>query len=224
MTYTTWSDAVRRMFVDTTTDMDFAAIEPRMIEYAEGRIYREMDLLNTVVADATGSLTSGNRLFTFPQNYLVAEMVNVLLGGVRHQLTPVSKEFLNAAWPGPSPAGLPDYFAPLTDQTIMVGPWPDAPYGVEVVGTVIPAPLSAVNGTTFLTLNLGDLFFAATMIFGTGYKQNFGAQASDPAQAQSWETQYTKLFSSASLTEMRKRWAGPGNSSNAPEPLSKMSS
>lgn len=226
MTYNTWTDAIQRMMVETTTDMNFAAMLPRMIEYAEGRIYRELDLLNTVISDASGSLTAGLRSYTFPINYLVVETINLITpagstpdAGTRNPLTTVSKEYLNFAWPSNVGATLPSSFAVVTDQSIIVGPWPNANYTVEVVGTIIPLPLSSTNTTTFLTQRLPDLFLAATMIFATGFKQNFGAQANDPQQSQSWETQYTKLATSAAVIEMRRRWSGPGWTSKMPTPL-----
>ena len=99
----------------------------------------------------------------------------------------------------------------MIDQwNIIVGPWPDAAYRVEVVGTIRPNPLSNTNTTTFLTTYLPDAFIAASMIFASGYMRDFGSQSDNPAQAQSWEAQYENLIKSAGAEEVRKKWAGPG--------------
>jgi hypothetical protein len=110
-------------------------------------------------------------------------------------------------------------YAMITDQTVIVGPWPDANYMVEVIGTVRPTPLSASNTTTYLTLYLPDLFVAASMIFAAGYQQNFGSQADNPQQAQSWSAQYDKLFPSANIEEMRKKYASQAWGSLQPTPI-----
>ena len=51
---------------------------------------------------------------------------------------------------------------------------------------------------------------AAMMIFMSGYMRDFGSQADNPQQANSWESQYNNLFKSANLLELRKKFAGPG--------------
>src|SRR5262249_53305267 len=97
--------------------------------------------------------------------------------------------------------------------------WPDAAYTLEAVGTIRPAPLSATNTSTFLTNNLPDLWFAATMIFMSGYIQNFGSQSDNPQLAVSWAAIYDKLFSSANVEEMRKKYASGAWGSLQPTPI-----
>ena len=52
----------------------------------------------------------------------------------------------------------------VTQNQIVVGPWPDQDYQVEMTGTIRPAALSAANQTTLLTTYFPDLWFAATMV------------------------------------------------------------
>src|SRR5262249_51920914 len=122
----------------------------------------------------------------------------------RQALVPVSKEYINFTWPADTPLttpSIPTMFAMLTDQTIITAPPPDQPYGVEVVGTVRPLALSAANTSTLLTTFLPDVFLAASMIFASGFQKNFGSQSDNPQMAQSWETQYQSLKSSAQVEE-----------------------
>jgi hypothetical protein len=98
----------------------------------------------------------------------------------------------------------------VRQDLIQVGPWPDQAYVVEVIGTFTPEPMSSTNPTTFLTIFLPDLLVAAAMVFMSGFQRDFGSQSDNPAQSQSWENQYSVLFKSAMLLELRKKFAGVG--------------
>lgn len=220
LTYSTYVSALTTMMVTSATNPAFVAILPNIIDYAEQRCYRELDLLSTVTTDASGRLTVGSRSFTLPTataTFITVQEINVVTpsgyapdAGTRNALLAVSKEFLNQVYNSSTGSSVPLFFAMLNNSTILVGPWPDQGYTVEVVGTIRPAPLSASNTTTFLSTYLPDLFLAASMIFASGYQKNFGAQADDPKMAMSWEDQYGRLLASANAEEMRRKWAGPG--------------
>lgn len=229
-TYSSWVTALANEIVVSSTDPNFVGILPSCIDYAEQRLYRELDLLNTVTRDS-GPLTASNRNFTLPQNngrFVVTNGFNLITpasttvpdNGTRTQLIPVSRDYLDSVGGSPTYTGLPANYAMITDQTIIVGPaWPDDSYTLEVVGTIRPTPLSASNTSTFLTNYLPDLWFAATMIFMVGWQQNFGAQADNSGMAVSWSGQYDKLFASANVEEMRKKYSAGAWSSLSPTPL-----
>ena len=218
LTYTTYVAALSNLTVIDPGDADFQAILPDVIDYAEQRIYRELDILNTVMRDSSATLTVSTRTFNLPSSigrFVVTNGFNVITPftqtnpdlGTRNPLAPTSRDVLDMIWPSNTNAGLPTQFAMITDQQIIVGPSPDVAYTVEVIGTIRPTPLSADNTSTYLTLYLPDLFVAASMIFMSGYMRNFGAQADDPKMASSWEGQYGLLFPSANVEEQRKRYA-----------------
>jgi len=221
MNYNTYVTSLANLMAADPTTIDFQNFLPDCIAYAENRIYREIDLLNTVVVNGTQSLTAGVRIFPIPTNgsagiFYTVTGVNVITPagvipdkGVRNQLTAVSMDYLNSVWNSSQTLSLPQSFAMVDQFNIIVGPWPDQSYGVEIIGTVQPSPLSSANPTTFLTTYLQDLFLAASMIFASGYMRDFGAQSDNPQQAASWESQYQTLFRSANLLELRKKWAGP---------------
>ena len=209
-----------------SSDPNFNIYVPRAIDYAEQRIYRELDLLNTRVTDNSASLTPNYRRFSLPVSQgtiVVLEELNVFYPpGNRVQLTPVAREFLDISWPSdtpPSTPSVPAYFCMVDQGTVLVGPPPSSNFQMETVGTVRPLPLSATNTTTLLTQYLPDVFLAASMIAWTGYQRDYGAQSDDPQQAQSWENQYEMLIKSAGVEELRKKWQGPGWSSRLPTPL-----
>lgn len=217
LNYTTFQTQIATLMAVDVTDPNFQAILPGMIDYGEQRIYRELDLLNTVTRDI-GTLTIGTRTFNLPSNlgrFVVTNGMNVITPstttdpnlGTRNPLVPCSRDVLDMIWPSNIGEGMPTQYGVITDQQVIVGPSPDATYTMEVIGTIRPTPLSSTNTTTYLTDYLPDLFIAACMIFGSGYQKNFGAQSDTPQMAQSWEMQYEKLFASANVEEQRKRYA-----------------
>lgn len=214
------------MLVIQPTDPNYQIVLPSIIDDAEQRVYRELDLLTTIVRDQSGFLTPNSRNFTFPQHFVVSESINVFTpsGSLtnRNALTPVSIEWMDSIWgneAAPSSPSIPQYYAMVTDQMIIVGPPPDAPYSVEVVGTIRPTPLSSTNQTTYLTLYLPDLFFAASLVFGYGFMKDYGATTDDPNAPGSWEAHYQKLASSANVEEFRKKYGSQGWSPKQPDPI-----
>ena len=223
LNYSTYVTALSTLLVIPSSNTDFTNILPDCIDYAEQRLYRELNLLSTVIRDASQALTPSSRDFVLPAAngaFVVVNGINAITpagstpaNGTRNRLVPLSLDTLDTIWPSSVGSGLPTGFAMVTQTAIVVGPWPDAAYTVEVVGTTRPMPLSATNTVTFLSANLPDIFLAASMVFMAGYEKAFGAQSDDPQLAQSWETQYGKLFVSANTEEMRKRFQGSAWSS-----------
>jgi hypothetical protein len=229
LTYNSLVTSLANLIVVSPVDVGYAAALPNIIGDAEGRLYRELDLLSTVTRD-TGLLVANNRNFTLPQNngrFVVVEQQNIITPagttdpdlGTRHPMLPVSKEFLDAVWPSVAGAGVPGSFAPISDQEWILGAWPNAAYTVEVVGTIRPAPLSLANQTTFLSLYLEDVFLAACLVMAAGYQMNFSSMGDNPQQAVTWETHVAKLLDSAKIEEIRKRFGSQGWSSKSPDPI-----
>lgn len=221
MDYGSYISQIANLMAADSTTPEFQTMVQGMIPYAEDRIYRELDLLNTTVVNYANSFTAGSRSFTLPTNgangiFYTVTGINVITpagatpdAGTRNQMTAVTMDYLNAVWNSATGASVPQEFAMVNQFTIVVGPWPDANYNVEVVGTIQPAPLSSTNTTTFLTDYLQDLFVAASMIFASSFMRDFGAQSDNPQMAVSWESTYQTLLKSAMLLELRKKFAGP---------------
>jgi hypothetical protein len=219
-TYASYQTALAALLVVPPDDENFQIILPSIIDYAEQRIYRELDLVATSTRQVA-NLTAGSRSLNIATAFSSAPFVivqgaNIITpaattadSGVRNPCHPASGAYLDAIWNSAASADVPQCFTVLDSATMLFGPWPDQAYVIEVLGTVRPAPLysGAIPSTTFLSLNLPDLFMAASMIFASGYQKNFGAQSDDPRTAVSWETQYQTLFASANSEEMRKKFA-----------------
>lgn len=215
-TYTTWLAKAANLAGTTITNSYFLTEAPAAIDYAEQRLYRDLDLISTITRDTSQMCAPGFREIAIPVAFVTVQRANIITpagatpnNGTRNQLDKVSPEFLDFAWPSNGPtSALPTKFAILSQATMLLGPWPDQGYVVEIIGTQRPAPLSPSNATTFLTTNLADIFLTATMIHIAGYQKNFGAQGDDPRTAVSWEMQYKEELASADAEELRKRYAG----------------
>lgn len=229
LTYTQYVNSLANLLVVPSADTGFQTVLPNIIDDAEQRLYREIDLLNTSVR-ATGTFTAGIRTFNLPSTqgtFVVTDEINVITpagttnpeSGTRNSLVPCSDEMLNILWPSVTGSTVPQYFAMLDQGSVIVGPWPAAAYTVEVVGTIRPNALSTSNVTTLLSVYFPDLMIAASMVFACGYQKNFGSMVDDPKAAIAWESHLTTLLSSAQVEEDRKKFTGPGWSSKEPAPL-----
>jgi hypothetical protein len=226
---TSYVDQIATMAVVDATDPAFLVILPQMITYAENRIYRDVDFLFTSTSSTAYSLTVGTRSINVPAGtFVVPEQINLITPvgvsnpdqGTRVPLLPTTKEFLDAVYGASALTGQPKYWVPFDDYTFLVGPYPDAAYTVEVVGTIRPQSLG--NGTnntvtsTFISLYLPDLFIMASMIYIAAYQRNFSsALGNDPQMPITYETQYQTLLKSAVSEENRKKFEASAWSSQS---------
>lgn len=230
LTYSTYKTQIATMAVVAEDDSAFITILPQMITYAENRIYRDVDFLFTSASTTAYSITTGSRSInvtasTFPDGTLVVpEQINLITPsgtsdpnvGTRVPLLPTTKEFLDAVYGASQSTGQPKYWVPFDDYTFLVGPYPDANYTVEIVGTYRPASLSQTNTTTFISLNLPDLFIMASMIYVSAYQRNFSsAMGNDPQMPITYETQYQALLKGALSEENRKKFEAAAWSSQS---------
>ncbi len=228
LTYSQYVTEIATLAVVAEDDPAFVEILPQMITYAENRMCRDLDFLFTSTSITGYACTTGSRSITIPQGTIVvSEQINIITpagtadpnAGARVPCLPTTKEFLDAVYGSSTYTGIPQYFVPFNDNVFLVGPYPDANYYVEIVGTYRPASLSASNTTTFISLYLPDVFIMASMVYISGYQRNFGRQSDDPAMAQSYEGQYQALLKGAAVEEARKKFEASGWSSQSPSPV-----
>jgi hypothetical protein len=246
LTYTTFTAELAVLAQFNLADVNFLANLPSCIDYATDRITRELNLLSTTTANSTLTTTIGTRivnLATLSPVFNVIQDINVIAsitsGGSdfspdfdsdfgppdssavgRIPLTIQSRAFMNQVYGSASITGIPEFFHMVTDQMIMVGPYPDQVYPLEIIGTVRPTPISSANPTNWIVTYLPDLFLAAAMIQMSAFKMNFGAESDDPQQAQSWEAQYTKLRDSAATEDSMRKYYSTGWNPELPNQFS----
>jgi len=230
LTYTSWLAAAANLAGTTTANTFFLAEVPNAIDYAEQEMLRQLDLINNITPDSTQVCVPNNRNITVPSAFVVVNDVNIITpagttpdSGHRVPITRKSEAVLDLFWPDATAVGVPSMYAMRSQYGMILGQWPDQAYVVEIIGTQRPAPLSAANQTTFLSLNLPDVFLAGTMVHIAGYQKNFGAQADDPRSAVSWMGIFQAGLKSANREELRKRYEGstaapPHGAAEAPPP------
>ena len=158
--------------VDSTVLTD--TIVQGMIRDAELRIFREVD------ADYTREYATANLNINSP--YLDLPSANVTTSTrtsiiVRSMLvfdstqTPTTKEYLDKRdtsfifeYNSTGETGVPKFYANWKETTIIMAPAPDAQYQVQLSYIYSPEALSATNTTTYLSDNVSDLLFYATMV------------------------------------------------------------
>lgn len=236
ITYSSYVSEIATLTVISSTilvtgDNNFQGIMPAIIDYAEGRLYRDLDLPITSVTDTSVICTSGVRsisLSTTQGAILVIDTLNLLTSAgatssfaTRVPLVPASQGVIDAIYPSAasSNCGQPQFFVRLSDVQVVLGPAPDQAYGTEVIGSVRPNALSASNSSTWLTQNVPELMVAAGMIFASGHMRNYGAQADDPKMAQSWESQYGSLMKEMKVDALRMKFFSDAWTSQQPSPI-----
>ena len=220
LTYNTYVTQIATMAVVPVSDPNFQIIIPSMIDYAELRMQRDLDFLNTSgTGTYTGTAGSYNLQLSEGYPFVVMENVGVTDPATNYvmQLTPVTKEFIYAVYPQGSTQGLPQYFAPFNDNLMLVAPIPNQAYTFSVVGTQRFPTLSSTNTTTFISEYLPDVFIMASMVYISAYQRNFTSAASnDPQMAVTYESQYQALLKGAMVEEARKKFEASGWTSQGP--------
>lgn len=212
-------------------DNNFGPIMPGIIDYAEGRLYRELDLPFTRVGSAAVICTSGTRTIVVSSaNGVILVILAVNLyssagttssNATRVPLVPVSQAVLDTTYPSQasSNCGQPEFYARINDVALTLGPCPDQAYGTEITGTFRPAPLSASNTDTWLSDNVPELLVAAGMVFAAGHMRDFGSQSDNPQMAQSWESQYGNLVKSMNVDSLRMKYQSVAWGNQIPTPI-----
>src|SRR5262245_8811632 len=229
LNYGEYVTRLANMMPISSADAGFTTMLPDNVNYAEQRIYRELDLLSVQITDTTGFTSSGDRDFTLPTGigtFITVDQINLFSlsslssVGFRQPLMPVSPEYIDLTYPsGTQSTGQPKFFGRRSDTDVILGPSPDSVYRMEVIGTQRPSPLSSANSSTILTQYVPDLFMAAALIHAYGWMKDFGGQSDNPQGAVSWEAQYKTLFQSAAVEQARAKFHGEGWTSENPSPI-----
>jgi hypothetical protein len=231
LTYASFTVALSNFLVIPIGDANFSQAIPQIIDFSEQQSYRDLDLLNTIYRDSSVTLTPNNRNLAQASSttngpFLVTQQINVITpagttnpdAGTRVPLLPATKEMLDFLYPSSTGAGVPQFYAPINQNNFIVGPWPDAAYTVESVGTQRPAPLSVSNTTTLLTQYFPDLFLNAGLVYGYGFLKDYGAVSDDPKSGMSWGALYQAALASAKKEEALKKFQGQGWSGQSTGP------
>src|SRR5512146_2666004 len=80
ITYSSFVPRILDVTKNMKSDINASIVIPYVIDYAEQRIYRDLDLLATRLVDSSTNVTANQRTFTIPSSngtFLVVETVNI---------------------------------------------------------------------------------------------------------------------------------------------------
>ena len=136
-----------------------------MIKQAEQRIYNTVQISN-LRKNVTGTLTSGNKYLSAPDDFLSTYSLAVYsTGGDYLYLLNKDVNFIRDAYPNPTDTGKPKHYAIFGPQsndvkelTFILGPTPNATYNAELHYYYYPESIVTASQTW-----LGDNFDSALL-------------------------------------------------------------
>lgn len=194
MNYTELKTAVEDYTENTFSATDFAT----MTELAEQKIYNSVQL-PALRKNVTGILSSGNKYLSCPGDFLsVFSLAVILNDGSYEYLLDKDVNFIRQAYPAPTSTGVPRYYAifgptttndpspVITDElSLILGPTPNAAYGVELHYYYYPQSISTAN-TSWLGDNFDLVLFNGVMVEAARFMKE------EPDIIQNYEQQFAQ--------------------------------
>ena len=151
-----------------TNESSFISNIPTFVKQAEERIYRSVQIPE-LRKNVTSNVVSGSQYLARPTDFLsVFSIAMIKADGSYSYLYDKDVSFIRESYPFPSVTGLPKYYAQFDgDQTgvtfgnFILGPTPDAAYGVELHYYYDP-PSIVDTGTSWLGDNA-----SAALLYGS---------------------------------------------------------
>jgi hypothetical protein len=147
-----------------------------MIKQAEQRIYNTVQISN-LRKNVTGTLTSGNKYLSAPDDFLSTYSLAVYPSGGGDYLYLLNKDvnFIRDAYPNPTDTGKPKHYAIFGPQsadvkelTFILGPTPDVTYSAELHYYYYPESI-VTAGQTWLGDNFDSALLNGTMVEAIRY-------------------------------------------------------
>jgi len=138
----------------STTDVN------TFIQQAEQRIYNSVQLPD-LRKNVTGNMTSGNKYFSLPSDWLSTFSIAVINANNEYTyLLNKDVNFIRESFPDTDTPfyGKPEYYAIFNDTTMLLGPTPDANYSSELHYYYYPESIVTAGNTW-----LGDNFDSALL-------------------------------------------------------------
>jgi hypothetical protein len=172
MNYTELTTAIQDYTENTFTADQLATF----VTQAEERVFNTVQF-PSLRKNVTGVLTANNKYLSSPSDFLAAYSLAVIDGtGAYEFLLNKDVNFIRQAYPTPTSTGLPRYYAlfgPTTtsgnppeitnELSFILGPTPDAAYGVELHYFYYPVSIS-VAGTSWLGDNYSPVLLYGSLV------------------------------------------------------------
>jgi hypothetical protein len=152
------------------TEADFIAEIPVFVQQAEQRIYNSMQF-PSIRKNVTGSTSSGNKYLGCPNDFLAVYSIAIIdATGAYEYLLNKDVNFIRQAYPQPTDTAIPKYYAlfgaqsnDVNELTFILGPTPDATYGVELHYYYYPESI-VTAGTTWLGDNFDSVLLYGSLV------------------------------------------------------------
>jgi hypothetical protein len=144
-----------------TSEQSFVDNIPTFVQVAEERIYNTVQL-PAIRKNVTGTMTSGNKYLSLPDDWLAAFSISVIAPVTLAQTFLIDKDvnFIRECYPTPSTGGVPQYYAIFDENSLILGPTPNANYAVEMHYYYYPESI-VTAGTSWLGDN-----FETVLLYG----------------------------------------------------------
>ena len=190
---TTYAELTQQIIDYTETDCNVltTTILNDIIEHAESRIFREIDL-DVFKKYKTANLTIGDPFVAMPgdtpQLFAFVRYIQIFgTDNIRITLEKKDASFINEYVPNRTITGTPKYYANWDNDTLLLAPSPDATYTVELAYNAQPTGLSSSNTTTWVSNNAPEMLLYAFLVEAFKFLKN-------PQMVQMYEAYYKQAL------------------------------
>jgi hypothetical protein len=163
-----------------TTEQLFVANIPTFVQEAEERIYNSVQL-PSLRKNVTGTLTSGNKYLSLPNDWLSTYSFAVInADGTYEYLLNKDVNYIRQAFPSPTATGTPTHYAlfgsqysAINELSLLLGPTPDASYNAELhyyyyPPTIVQGQITLIAITTVGSLYVPGVYENVSLTGGSG--------------------------------------------------------
>tara|TARA_B100001057_G_scaffold484658_1_gene563074 strand:- start:1001 stop:1666 length:666 start_codon:yes stop_codon:yes gene_type:complete len=201
---TTYAELTQQIIDYTETDSNVltTTILNDIIEHAESRIFRNVDL-DIFKKYKTANLTIGDPFVAMPgatpQLFAFVRYIQIFdTDNVRITLEKKDTSFINEFVPNRTTTGTPKYYANWDNDTLLLAPSPDATYTVELAYNAQPTGLSSSNTTTWVSNNAPEMLLYACLVEAFKFLKN-------PQMVQMYEQYYKEALTPFAGEQMGRR-------------------
>jgi hypothetical protein len=140
-----------------STEQTFVDNIPTFVQLTEERIYNAVQI-PAIRRNQIGTLSANNKYLTLPSDWLATFSLAVIDPdtGAQEFLLDKDVNFIRQSYPSPTDTAVPKYYAIFDDNTLILGPTPDAAYEVEMHYYYYPESI-VTAGTSWLGDNYENI-------------------------------------------------------------------
>lgn len=181
---------------------EFTAVLDTIINLAEARIYREIDLnefrdVNTSLTTTSG-VSTVNYLSLSPRPFIFRWAAIRSPGGT--DFTPLDQKddsYIQELWQSTTASGVPLYYAIQEDGTLLLGPTPNGTYTLKLAYTVKPNSIISTS-TSWLGNYAEDVLLYACLC------EAYDFMKGEDQSRTRWEEKYQRAVAALRLEEERR--------------------